>query len=145
MAHTEYTEGVWMPSIEKLLSDCATLFQRLVRMEAADDNGICKCITCGREGDWRQLEGGHFISRTYKAVVISPQNVNPQCRYCNHDLDGNLEEYERILRWRHGDACIDMMIAAKRGPHGMSKAFLIDKKKEFNRRLRIQQDRLAGL
>ena len=51
--------------IGKLVDDCAVLTQKLVRLKAADKHGFCRCVTCGKRQHWKELQGGHFISRTY--------------------------------------------------------------------------------
>ena len=44
--------------IGKLVDDCATLTQKLVRLKAADKHGICKCVTCGNASTGRKWTVG---------------------------------------------------------------------------------------
>jgi len=69
--------------ISKLHDKAATLLQKLVRMRAADDNGIATCITCGKREHWKELQGGHWIERGKHATKLDERNVHPQCRYDN--------------------------------------------------------------
>lgn len=71
-------------SIAKVRQELAELLQRLVRLKAADGNGYCKCVTCGKSYHWKEMQGGHYIERGKIATKIIEENINPQCHYCNH-------------------------------------------------------------
>lgn len=49
-------------SYAKEVEKAATLLQKLRRMEEADDNGYCQCVTSGEWRPWQEMDGGHFIS-----------------------------------------------------------------------------------
>jgi len=70
-------------SLAKCRDDVAVLLQKLVRMKAADDNGYCQCVTCGKFDHYKNMQGGHFIERGKTATKIIEENINPQCAYCN--------------------------------------------------------------
>ena len=61
----------------------ATL-QKLVRLKAADDNGYCECVTCGKVSKYTEMDGGHYIPKgnsSYWSLV--EENIHPQCKGCN--------------------------------------------------------------
>jgi len=90
-------------STAKLLEEAAVLVQKLVRMKAADDSGICKCTTCPKHYHWKDMDGGHFISRRYKATKITEEQINPQCVGCNRFPDYfTHENYKAFMVDRHG-------------------------------------------
>jgi hypothetical protein len=91
----------------------ATLFQRLTRLANADDQGRCECISCGRVQQWNEMDGGHFISRQNKATIIDPDNVWPQCKYCNDHLSGNQAEYRKNLVAKIGEKAVRKLETAK--------------------------------
>lgn len=71
-------------TIARLLDDAAVLLQRIRKIESADENGYCTCVSCGKKDHWKNMEGGHWIPRTKTATKIVPENINPQCHSCNH-------------------------------------------------------------
>ena len=73
------------PSIAKLLDKCAVEMQRIVRMKAAVHAGTTtiRCVTCNKPDHWKNMQGGHFISRTWSATKILEENIHAQCISCN--------------------------------------------------------------
>ena len=69
--------------IGKVVDQAATLLQKLVRMKAADEEGIATCVTCGKKQHWKEMDGGHYISRTYSKYKLYEENVHVQCKSCN--------------------------------------------------------------
>jgi len=61
----------------------ACLFQKLVRLQAADDNGMVTCYTCDYVDHYSRMNGSHFVGRNNKATVIDENNVRACCVNCN--------------------------------------------------------------
>ena len=122
----------------------AITFQKLVRLRAADDNGICTCISCGIRKPWNQMHGGHFVKRGNKATILSPINVNPQCVQCNHYLGGNDGEYRRALVELHGEEAI-AELQAMRLPdnHVWDRRKLAELKVEFLAEIKKHEKRIG--
>lgn len=70
-------------TLRKLVDEVSVLLQKLVRLKAADNQGYCKCVTCGVKKHWKEMDGGHFISRTHQGTKILEENIHPQCKGCN--------------------------------------------------------------
>lgn len=70
-------------TIAQEVEAAARLLQKLVRLKAANDNGLCQCVTCNNWGHWKDMQGGHFISRRFTRWKLSEENVHPQCAGCN--------------------------------------------------------------
>ena len=71
-------------SIAKQVEEVAVLVQKYVRLKAADDDGWVSCVTCGDRRQWNdQMDGGHFIERSYLATKLMEENIHPQCKTCN--------------------------------------------------------------
>ena len=72
-------------TIARLLDDCAVVLQKIVRMKAAihAKSALIRCVTCGKADHWKNLQGGHYISRTWTAHKIREENIWPQCPGCN--------------------------------------------------------------
>ena len=84
-------------SIARLRNDVADLVQRLVRLKAADSNGMVKCWTCPTVKHWKEMQGGHFIERGKTATKILEENIHPQCPGCN--MYG-MKHASKILEYR---------------------------------------------
>jgi len=69
-------------------------FSRFVRLRDADDNGYCRCITCGKIHHWKEMDCGHFMTRDRPATRFNEQNCHAQCKYCNN--------YKKGEQYKHG-------------------------------------------
>lgn len=69
------------------------LMSKYVRLKASDDNGMCKCVTCGNVKHWKEMQAGHYISRTHLATFLLEENIHVQCVACNMFGKGQLQEY----------------------------------------------------
>ena len=85
------------PDLKKLQAKADTLFQLGRRLEESDEHGNCECISCGVFKHYKQMQGGHYISRQYTAVKYEKNNCWPQCVHCNHFLKGNVVRYRKNL------------------------------------------------
>lgn len=74
--------------------DALKHFQKLRRMQEADHNGYCQCISCPKKKHFKEMDGGHYKkSKDFPNVSFDPVNVWPQCPYCNDHLGGNEVNY----------------------------------------------------
>ena len=69
---------------ETLRAKALKTLQKLSRISAADDNGYCKCVSCGKLDHYKSMDGGHWIPKgSSSRWALDESNVNPQCRGCN--------------------------------------------------------------
>jgi len=69
---------------ETLRAKALKTLQKLSRISAADDNGYCKCVCCGKLDHYKNMDGGHFIPKgSSSRWALEESNVNPQCKGCN--------------------------------------------------------------
>lgn len=54
-----------------------------MRLKASDENGYASCVTCGYTAHYKQMDGGHFISRGKTATKLIEENIHTQCKGCN--------------------------------------------------------------
>lgn len=126
-------------SIAALVEDAATILQRIVRMKAADENGIATCVTCGRREHWKDMDGGHYISRTYTAHKLLEENIHPQCKGCNRFGHRVHDDYSRFMRETYGDEFVDWLSDSKRATAKWSRPDIeerIRELKEYERFIR---------
>lgn len=77
------------------------LVSEYVRRRDADFNGYISCYTCGVKKHWKEIQCGHYISRTYSNLRWSLENLRPQCYSCNVMRHGNMDEYALRLEREH--------------------------------------------
>lgn len=70
-------------TIAQEVEAAARLLQRLVRLKASNDNGYAVCVTCDNSFHFKDMDGGHFISRNHTSTKLVEENVHPQCKGCN--------------------------------------------------------------
>jgi len=103
-------------TIAQEVEAAARLLQKLVRLKAANDNGLCQCVSCGNWHHWKDMQGGHFISRRYTRWKLAEENVHSQCVGCNGFgmKFGNAEAaYTAWMIDFYGRDLVDEMLATK--------------------------------
>jgi len=94
--------------------------QKLARISAADDNGYCQCVSCGKLDHYKNMDGGHFIPKgSSSRWALEEQNVHAQCKGCNGFgmKHGSAEAQYTIwmLDW-YGKDAVEYMLATKKDP-----------------------------
>lgn len=78
-------------------------FSKYVRLRDSNDEGVAECITCGESKYWKQLQNGHFVSRSVSLLRYDEENCNVQCMACNVFKHGDLYNYAIQLDLKYGD------------------------------------------
>jgi len=84
-------------TLQQLKKEAHKVTSELVRRTGADENGYNTCYTCGVKKHWKELQCGHFISRTYGITAWYLPNLRVQCYSCNVMNRGNLQEFAARL------------------------------------------------
>lgn len=126
--------------------NCLASFQKLRRMQCAVD-GYCRCISCGKIGHWKTMDGGHYIPRAVRALELEPDNVWAQCKRCNAFLEGNTTEYRKSLIEKIGLERVEELEAdSNKWQRGKSKgerkdiAYYKEKRREYEREIKRLQE-----
>lgn len=133
---------------------CLKSFQKLRRVEEANEDGNVRCISCGKVLSWKEAQGGHYISRRNRATELESDNIWPQCPQCNGYLRGNVINYRMRLVRKIGEervARIENLAASSKGDEISTEAlsledrvkavqkknatWYLEKKKEFDKRV----------
>jgi hypothetical protein len=86
-----------------LLNKVQLLAQEYARLrDCGGRSGGAYCISCGKYRTFKDLDGGHFISKTSSAIRFDERNINAQCRKCNRFLDGNQRHYYHGMVKKYG-------------------------------------------
>ena len=75
------------------------------------DRGMC--ITCGRVAEVKEVQAGHYVSRSHLSLRWDEKNVNCQCVGCNVFKHGSLDTYALRLREMYGDGILRELNAKK--------------------------------
>lgn len=129
----------------KLKQEAATLLQKLVRMKYADDLGRCECVTCNMVHHWKEMDGGHFVSRKHNATLLVEENIHPQCKGCNGYRKGNIDSYSLFMIDTYGLDAMRELIASKHHPRKFTAIELQDLIADYKCRIKEQEQRLAGV
>ena len=70
------------PSRKSIVKKLDTVFSQYIRKRFAV-NEIAKCVTCGKQAHWKELQAGHFMSRKHYSTRFDETNVQVQCSGCN--------------------------------------------------------------
>lgn len=131
-------------TVGKLKQDAAKLLQKLVRMKYADDFGMCQCVTCNKVQHWKEMDGGHWISRN-SAHLLTEENIHPQCKGCNRFMSGCHEQYTLFMIDTYGMDTVRELSETKRQVMKYSRIELMDLIIELRARIKEQEQRLAGV
>lgn len=132
-------------AIGKLVDQAATLLQKLVRLKAADDNGYCQCVTCGKFDHWKNMQGGHFIPRGNAATKLLTENVHPQCKGCNGFAMKHGDAAHRYTLYMvdmYGRAEVDEMLRTKHKPFKWFRPDVEDMIKDFKQQVKELESKL---
>lgn len=85
------------PKRKNLIKKLDAVFSKYIRLRDADQDGYCRCATCGEKTHWTKIQAGHFISRKHYATRWDEQNVHAQCVACNVFKYGEQYKYSLYL------------------------------------------------
>lgn len=120
-------------TIRALVDDAAKLLQKLRKMQEADFDGNCTCVTCGKVDHWKNMDGGHYISRTWTRYKLESiclggdfENIWPQCKGCNRFDHRIHDDYAVFMREMYGSDFMDGVSVTKRETRKYTRAELDD-------------------
>ncbi len=96
--------------------------QKLRRLQESH-NGYCRCISCGAVDHYKNMDGGHYISRAERVTELEPENIWPQCKACNHHRSGNIVQYRMKLVERIGEERVVRLENMLASVHGSQDKF----------------------
>lgn len=85
----------------KKVKEADRVFSIYIRKKDAV-NGYARCVTCGKQDLWQNMDNGHYISRRYTQIRWDEKNCHVQCKRCNQQLGGNLSKYNQYLVKKYG-------------------------------------------
>ena len=132
-------------SIAKEVDKVAKDLQRLVRMKAADKDGFCRCVSCGVLKHWKEMDGGHFISRSKLATKLETTNVHPQCKRCNgFSTSTTVLDYRDYMVEMYGKEWVEWLRKESQKIKKWTRHELLELHLEIKEQLKFQSKRLHG-
>jgi rubredoxin len=87
------------------------VFSEYIRRRDANSFGLCRCITCGRYGNWQyEMDAGHFISRNKPSIRFNPLNAAAQCPNCNRFSSGKQYEFGLAIDRKYGKGTAEQLL-----------------------------------
>jgi len=90
-------------------------FSRFIRLRDSDENGIGKCCTCGRIGEVKYMDNGHYIKRQHSRLRYSEINCHLQCKKCNAFEQGRDVNFRKYLVEKYGENSVLILEKSKYG------------------------------
>lgn len=123
-------------TIRGLVDDCAVLMQKIVRLKDFNQNGYCTCVTCGKTGHWKEMQGGHYISRVYTSTKLLEENIHPQCRGCNMYGHRVHDDYTVYMIDTYGEDFVRELNEIKRNTKKYTRTEVTELREELKERLK---------
>ena len=98
------------PSKSLAIRKADQAFSQYIRQKNAVDS-IAVCVTCGIAKPWKEMQAGHFVSRSKHALRYDERNVHVQCYRCNVPLKGNYPSYALFLQKKYGNNILESLLA----------------------------------
>lgn len=80
-----------------------------IRLKYSDWRGYVSCYTCDKIDHYKNMQCGHFISRSCHKLRFDERNLRCQCRACNVFKSGNYIEYTLRLIKEKGKAFVEKL------------------------------------
>lgn len=97
------------PNVSKLKKEADKIFSQYIRQR---DEG--RCFTCGVRKHWKEIQCGHYISRSHNSLRYDERNCNAQCVACNIFRGGALDSYALALIKKYGADILEIFAKEKR-------------------------------
>lgn len=135
------------PTSSTLRAKALKTLQKLARISAADDNGYCQCVSCGKVDHYKAMQGGHWLAKgSSSRWALEEQNVNPQCGGCNlHGMRYGTaaQQYTIWMQQWYGHDTVEHMLATKRDSVKFYKQDYLDMIADWEEQIKAHERRLG--
>jgi len=87
---------------QKAIKNADKWFSYYIRLKDSDQNGMVRCVTCGKPDHWKKMDCGHYIPRQNKKLRWNEFNCSCQCAKCNYFEGGRMDLHRRYILNRYG-------------------------------------------
>lgn len=120
------------PKRKNLIKKLDAVFSKYIRLRDADQEGYCRCSTCGEVHHWTKIQAGHFISRKHYATRWNEDNVHAQCVACNVFRYGEQYKFSLYL----GDKLSKELLEESRLTTKFTDIEIIEMIEEYNEKIK---------
>jgi hypothetical protein len=113
-----------IPTVNQLIKKLDRAFSLFIRLRDADENGNCRCVTCGKTAFWKDMQCGHYIGRRHMQTRFHELNASAQCPWCNGRMEGQHFIFRQRLAERHGEDAVKKIEAVAQIPGGLDRELL---------------------
>jgi|SRR5690606_11001809 len=85
------------------------VFSIYIRQRDSIDGIIGKCCTCGKVGEIKYMDCGHFMSRRHLSTRWEDKNASLQCKGCNGFGAGKQYEFSLWIDQKFGSGTAEKM------------------------------------
>lgn len=114
-------------SVSQLTKELDKVFSLYIRQRDSDEDGYGRCVTCDKLGHYKEMDCGHFVSRSYKSVRWNEYNCALQCKRCNSYGAGEQYLFGKAIDKRWGDNISFVLQSSKHNSYKANKLDLIEK------------------
>ena len=135
----------WSRSKSGVIEDCQRTFNLMIRLEAADDHGFCRCVVSGYPFLYSKLDAGHFISATRQATRFDERNVHPQSKASNQfdTTNNSLIYYTIFMVETYGRDVVDELLERSKQPKKWEIDELIELRLDWLARIKKEKIRIG--
>lgn len=132
-------------TLPQLIEKAAVLLQLYVRIKASDDNGYVSCVTCGVTRHYKdEMQGAHFISRTWISTKLLEENVHPCCSSCNGGFGGkpkgNMVAYTLYMVDMYGRGFVEELEVMKHKVKKYTKQEVLDYISDMREKIKLLEN-----
>lgn len=134
------TKARSLSSLEKTADKWFSLY---IRLRNADENGMVKCVTCGKIAHYKEMDCGHFVTRNHKATRFLQKNCNVQCTACNQFKKGEQYKHGLYIDKKYGEGTAEHLMFMGKVPCKRTRTdfeYLIE---EYKQKARLRAEQLG--
>ena len=106
-------------------------FSLFIRIRDTWEDGYCRCITCGRVLEPKNMDCGHYIKRQHSAARFNEKNCHAQCKHCNAFEQGRDAIYREKLIEMYGEDYVLYLDSCKRTNGRLSSYIISELEKQY--------------
>ena len=92
-----------------LIRKLDSAFSKHIRQKYADSNGLVFCFTCPKRYHWKEIQNGHYVTRSCIALRWDEDNCRPQCAGCNIFRNGQPITFRENLVKEIGEPAVVLL------------------------------------
>ena len=111
------------------------VFSLFIRLRACDSRGYGKCFTCGAIHHYKEVDCGHFMSRSCLSTRFDELNCQFQCKYCNISNSGQQYQFGINLDRVYGPGTAESLVIKSKTLNKFTKSEYESLIKEYKKKV----------